>query len=107
MSDAGDTPIALFPLQLVLLPGEVLPLHVFEERYKRLIAERRDGGRRSGSCCADDEAVAERGCLATVPRSSTSSTTGGSTSSWPGASASALSELSSPTIPTTIPGGRG
>jgi Lon protease-like protein len=29
--------IGLFPLNLVLLPAERLPLHIFEERYKELI----------------------------------------------------------------------
>jgi Lon protease-like protein len=29
--------IGLFPLDLVLLPGERLPMHVFEDRYKELI----------------------------------------------------------------------
>jgi ATP-dependent Lon protease len=31
--------LPLFPLQVVLLPGAVIPLHVFEERYKVLIHE--------------------------------------------------------------------
>lgn len=31
--------IAMFPLQLVIFPGEVLPLHIFEPRYKELIGE--------------------------------------------------------------------
>lgn len=30
---------ALFPLGGVLLPGGTLPLHVFEERYRRLVAD--------------------------------------------------------------------
>ncbi|MGB7841948.1 MAG: LON peptidase substrate-binding domain-containing protein [Salinimicrobium sp.] len=29
--------LALFPLQVVVFPGERLPLHIFEERYKQLI----------------------------------------------------------------------
>ncbi|MCX2839004.1 LON peptidase substrate-binding domain-containing protein [Salinimicrobium sp. MT39] len=29
--------LALFPLQSVVFPGEVLPLHIFEPRYKELI----------------------------------------------------------------------
>ncbi len=36
--------LALFPLQLVLFPGEEIPLHIFEPRYKQLIAECRDEG---------------------------------------------------------------
>ena len=31
--------IALFPLDYVLLPGVALPLHIFEPRYRRLIAD--------------------------------------------------------------------
>lgn len=31
--------IAMFPLQLVIFPGEVIPLHIFESRYKELIGE--------------------------------------------------------------------
>src|SRR5690349_8907358 len=40
--------IALFPLSSVLLPGMPLPLHIFEERYRRLLedlAETPGGGR--------------------------------------------------------------
>lgn len=31
--------LALFPLQVVVFPGERLPLHIFEERYKQLISD--------------------------------------------------------------------
>jgi hypothetical protein len=31
--------IPIFPLSLVVYPGEVLPLHIFEPRYKQLIQE--------------------------------------------------------------------
>ncbi len=31
--------IGLFPLDLVLLPGERVPLHIFEDRYRELIGE--------------------------------------------------------------------
>lgn len=31
------TTLPLFPLSLVLFPGMTLPLHIFEERYKRMI----------------------------------------------------------------------
>lgn len=37
MSDLVD--LALFPLGLVLFPSQVLPLHIFEERYKLMIGE--------------------------------------------------------------------
>src|SRR5687768_17133851 len=31
--------IAVFPLPLVLLPGEVLPLHIFEARYRQMLKD--------------------------------------------------------------------
>ncbi|HML00379.1 MAG TPA: LON peptidase substrate-binding domain-containing protein [Acidimicrobiales bacterium] len=34
----GDEPLAMFPLSTVLLPGELLPLHVFEPRYRVMMA---------------------------------------------------------------------
>jgi Lon protease-like protein len=40
--------IGLFPLELVLLPTERIPLHIFEERYKELIRECLDEQREFG-----------------------------------------------------------
>jgi len=34
-----ETVLPLFPLEVVLLPEEPLPLHIFEERYKTMIGE--------------------------------------------------------------------
>jgi len=31
--------IPFFPLQIVLIPGEVVPLHIFEDRYRQLISD--------------------------------------------------------------------
>lgn len=36
--------LALFPLQLVVYPGERLPLHIFENRYQQLIQDCEEGG---------------------------------------------------------------
>lgn len=36
--------VPLFPLHTVLFPGAVLPLHVFEERYRLLVREGHDFG---------------------------------------------------------------
>ena|SRR5687767_4319716 len=35
----GVRELPLFPLPLVLFPGAPLPLHIFEERYRRLLAD--------------------------------------------------------------------
>ncbi len=39
MPSSGPARLPLFPLGLVLFPGLVLPLHVFEERYRVLVRE--------------------------------------------------------------------
>lgn len=40
--------LPMFPLGTVLLPGMVLPLHVFEPRYRELVRDVLDGDRRFG-----------------------------------------------------------
>lgn len=41
-------PLPMFPLGSVLLPGMVLPLHVFEERYRALVRDCLAGSREFG-----------------------------------------------------------
>jgi len=65
VGDADDRLLGLFPLGLVLLPGEVVPLHIFEERYKKLIGERLEGGE-FGIVLADEDSVRECGTAARV-----------------------------------------
>jgi Lon protease-like protein len=65
VSDADDLLLGLFPLGIVLLPGEVVPLHIFEERYKRLIGERLEEGE-FGIVLAEEDAVRQSGTSARV-----------------------------------------
>jgi ATP-dependent Lon protease len=59
--------IGLFPLGMVLLPGERVPLHVFEPRYKELVGECLDGESVFGLILADDRgAIREIGTTAAV-----------------------------------------
>ena len=58
--------LGLFPLPLVLLPTERIPLHIFEERYKELIGECLDGEGEFGLVLAEDEGVREVGTRAGV-----------------------------------------
>jgi Lon protease-like protein len=53
--------IGLFPLNLVLVPGEQAPLHVFEPRYRELISECLDFGNDFGLLLEDDEGMREVG----------------------------------------------
>jgi len=58
--------LGLFPLPLVLLPEEQVPLHVFEERYKELIGECLEDESEFGLVYADDDGIRELGTRAGV-----------------------------------------
>ena len=58
--------LGLFPLPLVLLPTEQVPLHIFEERYQELIGECLDRDVEFGLLYADDEGIREIGTRAAV-----------------------------------------
>jgi Lon protease-like protein len=59
--------LPLFPLDIVLLPGTPLPLHVFEPRYKEMIAECLAGDKLFGIVRSkEDEGVADVGCTAEI-----------------------------------------
>lgn len=56
----------LFPLGLVLLPTEVVPLHIFEERYKTMIGACLEQEREFGVLWLANEGLREVGCAAAV-----------------------------------------
>lgn len=58
--------LAIFPLDLVLLPGSPLPLHIFEPRYKEMISECLDRNQVFGIVRAKEGSVAEIGCTAEI-----------------------------------------
>lgn len=58
--------LGLFPLPLVLLPTEQVPLHIFEERYQELISECLETETEFGLVYADDEGIREVGTRAAV-----------------------------------------
>lgn len=65
--DADAVELPIFELPLVLLPGELLPLHIFEERYKRMIDRCLEDGEPFGVVFRDDDSGARRvGCEARV-----------------------------------------
>lgn len=61
---AGE--IGLFPLDLVLVPGEDLPLHIFEDRYKDLVGRSLDDGSGFGVVLADADGMRKVGTEARV-----------------------------------------
>jgi Lon protease-like protein len=62
-----DIELPIFELPIVLLPGELMPLHIFEERYKRMVARCLEDGEPFGIVFRDDDGGARRiGCEARV-----------------------------------------
>jgi ATP-dependent Lon protease len=58
--------LGLFPLGIVLLPTERIPLHIFEPRYQQLIGECIDEERKFGLVFADEAGRREIGTRAAV-----------------------------------------
>jgi Lon protease-like protein len=58
--------IPLFPLPIVLLPTEVVPLHIFEERYKTMVDLCLDEESEFGIVWLSDEGLKDVGCTARV-----------------------------------------
>lgn len=56
--------LPLFPLEVVLFPGSALPLHIFEERYRTLVAECRERGTLFGVNLFNGGTIAPVGCSA-------------------------------------------
>jgi Lon protease-like protein len=60
--------LPLFPLQAVLFPGGLLPLHIFEERYKEMMGEVIGEKLEFGVVLAHEKGIVNTGCTATVDR---------------------------------------
>src|ERR1700758_3139166 len=57
----------LFPLGLVALPTEAIPLHIFEDRYRRMIEHCLEGeGREFGVLWLSDEELKTVGCACEI-----------------------------------------
>jgi len=58
----------LFPLGLVILPSEVVPLHIFEERYKAMVNECLAREQEFGIVWLSDDGLREVGCACRIER---------------------------------------
>lgn len=67
-SSMQDGLLPLFPLQVVLLPGSQLPLHIFEDRYKEMIGEVLRERQEFGVILASEKGIVDTGCTATIDR---------------------------------------
>jgi len=73
---AGVRHLPIFPLPLVMLPGELLPLHIFEDRYRKMLKDVESGRKlfgitrfESAESFIEKSAVGSTGCVAEVRES--------------------------------------
>lgn len=60
--------IPLFPLQVVVFPRTRLPLHIFEERYKKMVGEAIRDESEFGVVLAKEEGIVNAGCTVAVEK---------------------------------------
>jgi len=60
--------LPLFPLRVVVFPRTLLPLHIFEERYKELVGEAIEGRSEFGIVLAKEEGIVNAGCTVVVEK---------------------------------------
>jgi Lon protease-like protein len=58
--------LPIFELPLVLLPGEKVPLHIFEDRYKRMVGTALEQEVPFGIVLRDDDGARSIGCTARI-----------------------------------------
>src|SRR5688500_11918662 len=58
--------LPLFPLGIVALPSELVPLHIFEERYRTMIGECLEAGSEFGIVWLSDDGLRSTGCACVV-----------------------------------------
>lgn len=68
MPDRVERDFPLFPLPVVALPSEYVPLHVFEERFKTMIGECLDQEKEFGIVWLSDEGLKPVGCACEIER---------------------------------------
>jgi Lon protease-like protein len=58
--------LPLFPLEIVALPSEAVPLHIFEPRYRTMIAECLESGSEFGIVWASEDGLRQVGCACEI-----------------------------------------
>jgi Lon protease-like protein len=68
MADQVEREFPLFLLGLVALPGELVPLHIFEARYKQMMAECLESEGEFGIVWLADDGLRDIGCACEIER---------------------------------------
>jgi Lon protease-like protein len=64
----SEAEFPLFPLGLVALPGELVPLHIFEERYKTMISSCLEDDSEFGIVWLADDGLRDIGCAMVIEK---------------------------------------
>lgn len=68
MPEPEQKVLPMFPLKVVLFPRTPLPLHIFEERYRRMVAAALEGEGLFGVICAGSDEAVRVGCCAKIAK---------------------------------------
>jgi Lon protease-like protein len=68
VAEAALPEFPLFPLGLVALPGELVPLHIFEDRYKAMMTRCREDASEFGIVWLSDDGLRDIGCAMVIEK---------------------------------------
>jgi Lon protease-like protein len=68
MADRLVSDFPLFPIEIVALPGELVPLHIFEERYKMMMNQCLRDESEFGIVWLSDDGLRDIGCAMEIDR---------------------------------------
>jgi Lon protease-like protein len=66
MAAPAETDLPLFPLKLVALPHELVPLHIFEARYRVMVSDCLEQEQEFGILWSADDGLRDVGCAVTI-----------------------------------------
>ena len=60
--------IPLFPINISILPDEFMPLHIFEDRYKKMVSESLEKNKEFGIIYKENKDIKNIGCLVSIKK---------------------------------------
>ena len=60
--------IPLFPISVSILPDELMPLHIFEDRYKKMVSESLENNKEFGIIYKKKKDMKNIGCLVSIKK---------------------------------------
>jgi len=60
--------IPLFPINISILPDELMPLHIFEDRYKEMVSKSLENNKEFGIIYKEDQNIKNIGCSVSIKK---------------------------------------